>query len=88
MLGGAVVAQTAAPPAQPPSRNCTPDTRGNSPTVGSGANPSDKLARSNGVICPPTDVDPQMHKPAPGGGSMKVIPPPGGPGGDQNTTPK
>jgi hypothetical protein len=54
----------------------------------SGPTLSDKLARSNGVICPPNDVDQDMQKPAPGGGRMKVIPPPGGPGGDQSTIPK
>ena len=61
---------------------------GNGGTVGSGENLSDKLASSNGVICPPDNVDQDMQKPAPGGGRMKVIPPPGGPGGDQNTVPK
>lgn len=96
MLGGAVMAQTAAPapPANTPSANCTPDTRqgaqrdSQESTVGSGSNLSDKLASSNGVICPPAGVDPEMHKPAPGGGRMLVIPPPGGPGGDQSTVPK
>jgi hypothetical protein len=96
MLGGAVMAQTTAPtpPATSPNANCTPDTRegaaagSQNATVGSGTNPSDKLANSNGVICPPTGIDPEMHKPAPGGGRMIVIPPPGGPGGDQNTVPK
>ena len=61
---------------------------GNGGTVGSGENLSDKLASSNGVICPPNNVDQEMQKPAPGGGRMKVIPPPGGPGGDQSTVPK
>lgn len=36
---------------------------------------SDKLAESNGVICPPPHVDPDMRRPAPGGGAMPVIPP-------------
>jgi hypothetical protein len=64
---------------------------GSGGTVGSGdssQNLSDKLAGSNGVICPPTNVDPDMQKAAPGGGRMKVIPPPGAPGGDQSTIPK
>jgi hypothetical protein len=61
---------------------------GNGGTTGSGENLSDKLSGSNGVICPPSNVDEEMQKPAPGGGRMKVIPPPGGPGGDQNTVPK
>jgi hypothetical protein len=38
---------------------------------------SRQLARSNGVICPPP-TDPEMKKPAPGGGTMPVIPPPDG----------
>lgn len=38
---------------------------------------SQQLARANGVICPPPNTDPKMTKPAPGGGTMPVIPPPG-----------
>jgi hypothetical protein len=49
---------------------------------------SDHLARSDGVICPPAQVDPEMKQPTPPGGSMNVIPPPGSPGGDPNTRPK
>jgi hypothetical protein len=49
---------------------------------------SDKLAASNGVICPPPHVDPAMKQPAPPGGPMPVIPPPGTPGGDPNVQPK
>jgi hypothetical protein len=49
---------------------------------------SDKLAQSKGVICPPDQVDPAMNRPAPGGGTMPVIPPPGSPGGDPNVQPK
>jgi hypothetical protein len=56
-------------------------------TTGSGGNLSDKLARSDGVICPP-DVDPDIKAPAPGGGKTPVIPPPGEPGGDPNVQPK
>ena len=50
----------------------------------------DKLAKSDGVLCPPDNVDPQMHAPAPsaGSGSMPVIPPPGSPGGDPSVRPK
>ena len=51
-------------------------------------NLSDKLARSDGVICPPDHVDPQIKAPTPQGGSMPVIPPPGSPGGDPNVHPK
>jgi len=49
---------------------------------------SDKLARSNGVICPPRRVDPDMTQPAPPGGQMPVVPPPGSPGGDPDVQPK
>lgn len=40
----------------------------------------EKLARSNGVICPPDQVDPAIHAPTPQQGKMPVIPPPGTPG--------
>lgn len=49
---------------------------------------SDRLARSDGVICPPARVDPEIHAPTPPGGRMQVIPPPGSPGGDPNVQPK
>lgn len=49
---------------------------------------SDELARSNGVICPPSELDPDIHVPAPGGGRTPVIPPPGSPGGDPSVQPK
>jgi hypothetical protein len=51
-------------------------------------NLSDQLARSDGVICPPTRVDPEIRQPTPPGGAMPVIPPPGTPGGDQSVQPK
>ncbi len=52
-------------------------------------NLSDKLARSNGVICPPSHVDPDMKQPPPqSGGNMPVIPPPGSPGGNEQIQPK
>jgi hypothetical protein len=49
---------------------------------------SDKLAQSNGVICPPANVDPDIKAPTPQGGTMPVIPPPGSPGGDPQVQPK
>ena len=56
-----------------------------------GENLSDKLARNDGVLCPP-NVDPDIKAPTPevgqGGGQMPVIPPPGSPGGDQTVRPK
>jgi hypothetical protein len=52
-------------------------------------NPSDKLARTEGVICPPPELDPDIRAPAPkNGGNMPVIPPPGSPGGAPSTRPK
>ena len=43
---------------------------------------SEKLKQSNGVIHPEGAVDPNMEKEAPDAGTMPVIPPPGGSGGD------
>lgn len=41
---------------------------------------SDKLARTEGVICPPAGLDPHIRAPAPRTGSeMPVIPPPASP---------
>ena len=58
-------------------------------TAGQGNAPlSDKLAKSDGVLCPPSNVDPEMRAPAPNVGSTPVIPPPGSPGGDQTVRPK
>jgi hypothetical protein len=50
----------------------------------------DKLAKSDGVLCPPSGVDPEMHAPTPNAGESNtpVIPPPGSPGGDQSVRPK
>jgi hypothetical protein len=49
---------------------------------------SDKLARTEGVVCPPAGVDPEIAAPPPGGGRTPVIPPPGSPGGDPTVRPK
>jgi hypothetical protein len=51
-------------------------------------NLSNKLARTEGVICPPPGVDKGIEEPPPGGGRTPVIPPPGSPGGDPSTRPK
>lgn len=40
-----------------------------------GVNLSEKLARTDGVICPPPHLDPDIRAPAPGGGRTPVIPP-------------
>jgi len=69
---------------------CPPDTKGDPPTVGGRSSEplSDKLAQSKGVICPPAGVDREMQVAPPSGGRLKVIPPPGTPGGDPNVQPK
>jgi len=69
---------------------CPPDVKGEPPTVGGGGSQplSDKLAQSKGVICPPAGIDRDMQVTPPSGGHLKVIPPPGTPGGDPNVQPK
>ena len=51
-------------------------------------NLSNRLAQSDGVICPPPAVDPEMRLPTPETGRTPVIPPPGSPGGDPSIRPK
>jgi len=48
----------------------------------------DKLAKSDGVLCPPAGIDPEIRAPTPEGGNTPVIPPPGSPGGDSSVRPK
>ena len=58
-------------------------------TTGQSREPlGDKLARSDGVLCPPAGVDPEMRAPTPERGNTPVIPPPGSPGGDPSVRPK
>jgi hypothetical protein len=58
-------------------------------TTGQAREPlGDKLAKSDGVLCPPQGVDPEIHAPTPDAGNMPVIPPPGSPGGNPNVRPK
>ena len=100
---GAVRAQAPPAPLTPPpptassASNCAP-TRAASPqgtiapegtTTGQRTGPlSDQLAKSDGVLCPPAGVDPDMSAPTPHAGNMPVIPPPGSPGGDPTVRPK
>jgi hypothetical protein len=90
--------QTAPPAAQAPS-NCaqmgpngngsTAPNRSAGSTVGqSNEALGDKLARSDGTLCPPAGVDPEIRAPTPEGGNMPVIRPPGSPGGDPSVRPK
>jgi hypothetical protein len=86
-------AQTA-PPAPARASGCAPmPSRGTvwpeGTTTGQRAEPlGDKLAKSNGVLCPPSGVDPEIRAPTPETGNTPVIPPPGSPGGDPNLRPR
>jgi len=90
------IAQIAAPPVT--ATPCAPSaSAGNgaapaNPSASTGAAPnqnlSDALSRSNGVICPPANLDSEMKLPTPEAGNTPVIPPPGSPGGDPNIRPK
>lgn len=54
-----------------------------------GSNLTEKLAQSNGVLCPPDHGDQAIQAPTPPGGRMPVIKPPGTPGSrDPSVTPK
>ena len=81
--------QQTAPPPSPNTADCAPGS-GSGATVGQSSEAlGDKLAKSNGVLCPPTGVDPQMRAPTPDNGAKTpVIPPPGSPGGNQDVQPK
>jgi hypothetical protein len=59
----------------------------NSPRDSSNPTLSEKLDRTEGVICPP-NVDPEIKAPTPNAGNTPIIPPPGSPGGDPNVRPK
>ncbi|MGE3150696.1 MAG: hypothetical protein AB7K04_16720 [Pseudorhodoplanes sp.] len=49
---------------------------------------SEKLAATDGVICPPAEIDPDIRVQPPAGSATPVIPPPGSPGGDPSVRPK
>ena len=98
------VAVAQAPPmaASPPGTTATPPLSPNSPTCAPHGTPApngtaagerkeplgEKLAKSDGVLCPPAGVDPEIRAPTPEGGNTPVIPPPGTPGGDPSVRPK
>jgi len=69
--------QDSAPTLPPPSEQVPERIRPQ--TDGSGGTLSDKLERSDGVIKPPTGVDPEIRTIPPGntGSEMPVIKPPG-----------
>ncbi|HXH44844.1 MAG TPA: hypothetical protein VNK51_13460 [Bradyrhizobium sp.] len=88
--------QATAPPSTQRAAGCAPSDRltttpdGTATTGQSAREPlGEKLAKTDGVLCPPSGVDPDMHAPAPStGANTPVIPPPGSPGGDPNVRPK
>jgi hypothetical protein len=48
----------------------------------------EEFKREDGVVRPPSDIDPGMETKPRDGGRTPVIPPPGTPGGDENVQPK
>jgi hypothetical protein len=91
----ATPAQQTSPPAPNRAANCSPMREtpragtDDGQTTGQAREPlGDKLAKSDGVLCPPGGVDPEIRAPTPDGGNTPVIPPPGSPGGDPTVRPK
>jgi hypothetical protein len=87
------MAETAAPEPQRPADCSSMKPRGPNASEGTTVGQAnealgDKLAKSNGVLCPPSGVDPEMRAPTPETGNTPVIPPPGSPGGNPNVQPK
>jgi hypothetical protein len=85
------------PTATASADDCTPTAQLTQPrpntepgtTTGQAGEPlADKLAKSNGVLCPPSGVDPEIRAPTPDAGKTPVIRPPGSPGGNPNLQPK
>jgi hypothetical protein len=103
-VSGAAIAQAPPAPATPPAQTAPPvpanDCAPMRPVpprgtvapegyTGQRAEPlGDKLAKSDGVLCPPSGVDPEIRAPTPDTGNTPVIPPPGSPGGDPSLRPK
>jgi hypothetical protein len=82
------------PPATDP-RACSPDERLRIAPPGTAElrdprpeTPGEKLGRTEGVLCPPDNVDPEIKAPTPDIGVTPVIPPPGSPGGDPALRPR
>jgi hypothetical protein len=74
---------------QAPPPQAQPCPESNSVELAPADNPSDRLARSKGVVCPPRGIDPEIQaKPPTTDGTIKVVPAPGTPGGDPREQPK
>jgi hypothetical protein len=99
---GVLAASAQSPPqtSQPDPKACAPGERLETPgpkgresapsdTTGQADNtPSERLGRTDGVLCPPSNVDPKIRAPTPDAGTLQVIPPPGTPGGKSDIRPK
>ena len=57
-------------------------------TTGSGESVSRQLSESGGIVCPPAGIDAGIVEQPPSGGTLRIIPPAGSPGGDQSIMPK
>ena len=90
VMTAAAMAETAVPPDNRAQGACPPGSGTSPPTLGNDSSRplSDQLAESKGVICPPAGVDPGIGRPPPEGGTIKVVPPPGSPGGNPAIQPK
>lgn len=77
-------------PDQSPPVDPKQDPRSTTTTARPGETLSERLDRTDGVIKPPTDLNPDMsvRPPVPNPGTTPVIPPPGSPGGDPRVEPK
>jgi len=74
-------------PSPPPERIAPPEK--DVPGTNGNLSLSDKLARQQGMLDPPHEVDPGMAiTPPQTQGTMPVIPPPGSPGANQQVQPK
>ena len=90
VLSSAALAQSPAPDykaCNPGERPQQSDSGPKAPATTTGENLSEKLARTEGVICPPA-TDPDIKAPTPEAGKTPVIPPLGSLGGDQTVRPK
>jgi hypothetical protein len=89
-------ASRAAPPGAAPARPQDPapsprDRAGGGPTGDDTVESHDRGGIARGVIRPPGEVDPGIHRgtvPDPTPGTTPVIPPPGTPGGDPTVQPR
>ncbi|HEY8193598.1 MAG TPA: hypothetical protein VIF13_00975 [Hyphomicrobium sp.] len=97
LIAGAVLTTSSqrsaaqAPPQAPGTAPPTSETPSAKPNDKPNNEPlSKKLDKNEGVLKPPTGVDPEIHKapPANTGDKMPIIVPPGEPGGDQSVQPK